>query len=249
MQRFKDFVKLDESPKSDKFENDIAANINRMPGMNASRPSVGIGYSDVLVSRDGGETSWLEVKMNHTDNLSNPRVFFDGKKWDTTYTTPAAKEAVKLLNKSSEAADFVKAIGKFAGIKNPKIPTTKSGLKDPNAVPLDVMKQYFEQPGITRYIMNVPDMNLGKVVTDHYTKGKDEPAFYMQAGDDFYMITKKNPLGVPKSVPTLSGKGNFRVRVATRSKFYEVQAEIKINEMPNSKYSVKMGTKKKNPFE
>jgi hypothetical protein len=109
------------------------------------------------------------------------------------------------------------------------------------------MKAYFDQPSINRYIANEENYNLGDVVTEHYTIGKAEPAYYMQAGDDFYMISKKNPLKI-KGVPVLSGSGDFKVRVATRSEFYEVQAEIKIKKMPNSKFSVAPGTKKQNPF-
>lgn len=246
MQSFKDY--LIESAKSDQYEIDVANHINTLgDNLKAERPKVSAKYADVRVERDGN-TTWLEVKMNHTDNLSNPRVFFDGKKWDTTYNTPSAKLAVDKLNKSKEAAEFLKAIAKFSGIDNPKIPTTKSGLKDPNAVPLKVMKDFFAQPGINRYIMSEPNINLGKVVTDHYLKGKAEPAHYMQAGDDFYMIGKSNPLNVPKNVPQLDGVGPFKIRVATRSQFYEVQAEIKISEMPSSRYSIKPGSSKKNPF-
>ena len=111
------------------------------------------------------------------------------------------------------------------------------------------MKEYFDQPGVNRYIATESNVNLGKIVTDHYLKGKAEPAYYMQAGDDFYMIGTKNPLNLPRDIPVLQGNGPFKVRIATRSQFYEVQAEIKIDSMPKSKYSCKPGTKKKNPFE
>jgi len=238
---------LHESAKSDQYEKTVADHINNLNGMIADRPKVSAKYADVKIERDGNET-WLEVKMNHTDNLSNPRIFFDGSKWDTTYNTPAAKFAVKLINASQQTKDFIESIAKFSGIKNPKIPTTKSGLKDPSAIPLSVMKKYFAQPGINRYIMSVADINLGKLVTDHYLLGKAEPAHYMQAADDFYMIGKSNPLKAPKDVPVLSGVGPFRIRIATRSQFYEVQAEVKITQMPFSKYSLKPGSSKKNPF-
>ena len=109
------------------------------------------------------------------------------------------------------------------------------------------MKAYFNQPSINRYIANEENYNLGDVVTEHYTIGKAKPAYYMQAGDDFYMISKKNPLKM-KGIPVLSGHGDFKVRVSTRSEFYEVQAEIKIKKMPHSKFSVAPGTKKDNPF-
>jgi hypothetical protein len=236
------------SAASDKFENDVAKNINKLPGIDATRPKVSTEYSDVLLKYKNLKV-WVEVKMSHTDNLSNPRVFYENGKWGTTYKTPAAKHTVDILNKSAQAKKFIKDIAKFSGIpeKQIKIPTTKSGLKEPGAVPLMVMKAFFNQPNVNRYIANEEKYNLGDVVTEHYTIGKAEPAYYMQAGDDFYMISKKNPLGI-KGIPVLKGEGDFKVRVSTRSEFYEVQAEIKIKEMPDSKFSVAPGTKKANPF-
>jgi len=246
MESFKSF--LAESAASDKYEKDIADYLNKMPNVTAGRPRVSTAYSDVLISLEGGEQSWLEVKMNHTDNLTNPRIFYNGRKWDTTYGMAAAKKAVDIMNKSQEAKDFIKNIAEFSGIKNPKIPTTKTGLKDKDAVPLAKMKEFFSQPGINRYITALPNVDLGAVVTDHYLNNKAEPAYYMQAGDDFYMIGSTNPLKLPNDIPKLSGTGPFKVRVATRSAFYEVQAEVKIAKMPDSPYSLKPGTRKKNPF-
>lgn len=237
------------STASDKYEKDVAANINKIPGVKAERPSVGVDYPDVKVTFKG-ETTWVEVKMNHTDNLSNPRVYYEGGKWQTTYTTPAAKAAVKILNESLQTEKFLKDLAKFTGIplKSIKIPTTKGGLKEPGAVPLAIMKQYFNQPSINRYIANKENVDLGKVVTEHYTLGKTAPAYYMQAGDDFYRISDKDPFKLGDKVPLLKGRGDFKVRIGTRSEFYEVQAEIKITDMPDSKYSVKPGTNKLNPF-
>ena len=188
--------------------------------------------------------------MNHTDNLSNPRVYYHSGKWQTTYKTPAAAATVDILNKSSQARAFILAIAKFANIAvtKVKIPTTKSGLKEEGAIPLEVMKAYFNRPGINRYIANQENYDLGKLVTQHYTVGKAEPAYYMQAADDFYLVSSKNPLKLDSGIPLLKGKGDFKVRVSTRSEFYEVQAEIKINSMPDSKYSVLLGTDKINPL-
>lgn len=240
------------SAASDQYEQNVAKNINSFKGVKASRPKVGTDFSDILITeyKNKSVKAWVEVKMNHKDNLSNPRVFYANGKWQTTYTTPAAKATVDILNNSADAKKFLKEIAKFSGkdLKKIVIPTTKSMLKDPNAVPLEVMKKFFGRPGVNRYIANETDYNLGKLVTDHYTKGKSEPAYYMQAGDDFYLVSTVNPLGLSKDIPKLSGRGDFKVRVATRSDYYEVQAEIKINEMPDSKFSVKPGTSKKNPF-
>ena len=237
------------SAASDKYERDVADNINKIPGVDASRPSVGTDYPDVKLKYNGIE-NWLEVKMSHTDNLSNPRMFYKDKKWQTTYKTPAAIAAIENLNNSTQTKKFIKDISEFSGIPLDIIciPTTKSGLKERGAVPLHIMKMYFEQPGINRYIANKENQDLGKVVTEHYTIGKTSPAYYMQAGDDFYRISNKDPFKFGNSIPLLSGKGDFKVRIGTRSEFYEVQAEIKIKQMPNSSYSLKPGTNKKNPF-
>jgi len=238
------------SAASDRYEQDVAKNINAIPGITATRPPGDTGYADVKVTK-GKVTTWVEVKMNHTDNLSNPRVYYENGHWKTTYATPAAKQAVEILNKSTQAKKFIQDIAKFAGIdhKKVKIPTTKGGLKDPSAVPLNKMKDFFDRPGVNRYIANQENYNLGKLVTEHYTEGKKEPAYYMQAGDDFYLISKTDPLKIGGGkIPLLAGFGDFKVRVATRSEFYEVQAEIKITKMPDSKYSVKPGTRKLNPF-
>lgn len=237
------------SAASDKYEKDVADNVDKIPGVTAIRPPGDTAYADVKITYKK-TTSWMEVKMNHTDNLSNPRVYYENGMWKTTYKTPSAKAAVDILNKDPKTKKFIQDIAKFSGIplKQLKIPTTKGGLKEEGAVPLHIMKKYFDQPSVNRYIANSENMNLGKIVTEHYTKGKAEPAYYMQAGDDFYRISNKDPFALGASIPLLSGSGDFKVRVATRSEFYEVQAEIKIAKMPDSKYSLKPGTKKKNPF-
>ena len=242
------------SAASDLYEKQIAENINSIPGMEAARLSVGVEYSDVAITKYNNQTlskrQWVEVKMSHSDNLSNPRVFYKDNKWQTTYKTPAAKAAVEILNKSQQTKQFIKAISKFSGIPENviKIPTTYGGLKEPGAVPLMVMKAYFDQPGINRYIVNNPKYPLGDLVTQHYTVGKREPAYYMQAGDDFYLVSRTNPLNLSSDIPLLTGEGDFKMRVSTRSNFYEVQAEIKIISMPISKYSIAPNTRKMNPF-
>lgn len=242
------------SAASDKYEKDVAKSIDHAVKRfdrkgEALRPSVGTEYADVKIVLPRQEV-WCEVKMNHTDNLSNPRCYYHSGKWQTTYTTPAAQYTVDLLNSSTEAKQFIKDISKFSGIPVNiiKIPTTKSGLKEEGAVPLHVMKRYFDQGGVNRYIAEKKNFNLGQVVTEHYTIGKAEPAYYMQAADDFYLISTKNPLKM-KGIPQLKGTGDFKVRVATRSQYYEVQAEIKIKNMPNSPFSLAPKTSKKNPFD
>ena len=110
--------------------------LDKIKGVTAERPKVSPAYADIYVTAQNRNACWIEVKINHTDNLGNPRVFYDGKKWDTTYTKSAAFKAVELLNKSDETKRFLEAIsGKiFWNKKSYKIPTTKGGLKDRDAV-------------------------------------------------------------------------------------------------------------------
>ena len=239
------------SAKSDAHEKLVAKAINALPGMTASRPSVSVSFSDVKITKFNNKPvkQWLEVKMSHSDNLSNPRAFYKQGKWQTTYKTPVAKFMIIELNKSAGAAKWILDIAKFAFIDPSKvvIPTTKKMLEEPGAIPLEAMKAFFNRPGINRYITRKANTNLGKLVTEHYVVGKAEPTYYMQAADDFYRISNKNPLKLNSKIPILSGHGEFKVRISTRTKFYEVQAEVKIEKMPNSLYSL-IGSKKTHPF-
>lgn len=267
-----------ESKASDAFEKTIAENINALSvdgKYKASRPVASTAYSDVKITRNDGKTAWLEVKMNHTDNIGNPRVFYDENNggWQSTYSTPAAKFCCDILNDSDEAKAFIQElklwlceqlldakeddeVWNVVTKKNkdnnykPKdlkiiLPTTKGGLKQKGAVPLSVMRKFVEKHG-DRYVMRYVG-DITNLVTAHYTEGKAEPAYYIQAKDDLYKISSKNPFNwkVPLfKVPA----GTCHIRISTRTGFYEIQSEIKIKEMSNSEYSLKPNTNKKCPF-
>lgn len=239
------------SAASDKYERDVARYINKIPGVQARRPPVDVDYPDVRVKFNNRET-WIEVKMEHRAQLANPRVFFDGI-WKTTYTTPVAKYAIDVLNHSEDAKKFIRQLSKFTGIPASilKLPTTKGGYDrdlGKGVVPYNILNTFFSQGG-RQYICSRQDMDMAGLATLHYTKGKTVPAYYMQAADDFYLISRANPLGLKGNIPLLSGRGDFKVRVSMTSKnFYEIQPEIKLQRMPNSPYSVMPNTTKKNPF-
>lgn len=249
------YLMLSESEASDAHEALVAKSINdkfKKFGIVASRPSGASSLSDVLVTVDNVGESYIEVKMSHSDNLANPRVFFDGNAWATTYKTPIAQYAVQLLNSSNEAKNFINDLSKFVKRKNISLSTTRKGIKSPNVVSLNEMLEFVKLRG-NRYVMSEPQINLGELVTQHYTKGKAIPAHYMQAGDDFYLIGETDPLDLSalnKGIPTLAGFGDFKVRISTRSEFYEIQAEIKIKKFipPNSPFSVMSNSSKINPF-
>lgn len=235
------------SKASDKHEHMIADHINGMNGLTAIRPKVGTSYSDVKVTFNNA-TSWLEVKMNHQDNLANPRVYYQDKTWKTRYSTPIASNIVQELNKSQVSRDFVYNIAKHCDMSFDTIyiPTNKGEMDKEYAVPRVKMKEYCKEFG--GYVLDIQDHDLSDLVTLHYTQGKTEPAYYMQAGDDFFMISNTNPLGLSSDIPQLSGTGKFRVRVSNRSKFYEIQAEVKMTSMSSSPYSLLPNTLKRNPF-
>jgi len=260
MKNFKTFVTeemelFEMSAKSDSYEIQIANEINALDDVIATRPKVSAKFADVKLQM-GGKVTWLEVKMNHTDNLGNTRVSYVNGKWTAaTPLDPVKKFAIEYLTKDLKTIQFLKDVAQFAGIKNWKdmtVASTMGLLKNTNAVSYVKMKEYMSKR--TQYILDVPNVDLGQLVTQHYLVGKAEPAHYMQAGDDFYMIGKKNPLGLPTDIPELGRKGqcmgSFKMRIGIRGSkpFYEIQPEIKINNMPTSPYSMKPGTKKKNPF-
>ena len=243
------------SAASDKYEHDIAKYISSLPGVKAERPPVSVKFPDVEITYKG-KTFWMEVKMNHTDNLGNPRVSYTNGKWDAAKPLDPVKEfAIEYLSKSKETQAFLKDIAKFAGLDYKKmvLPSTKGPLTLANAVPYKTVVQYFKTR--QQYILDIPNVDLGKLVAGHYLKAKAEPAYYLQAGDDFYIIGTQNPFGLPKDIPNIGQPrksiGNFKMRIGVRSSasgFYEIQPEIKITDMPASPYSLKPGTRKKNPF-
>lgn len=237
------------SKRSDQHERIIANAIDSIPNVSACRPVKGTDYSDVLVDYKGN-VAWLEVKMSHRDNLANPRVYYHENTWKTRASTPVAGLIVQELNKSQVSRDFVSNLADFSSIPLHSIfvPSTRGELNEGyvHTVSRETMKRYCTTH--SKYVYDDQDRDLTDIVRLHYTQGKTEPAYYMQAGDDFYMISNTNPLGLPDEIPQIEGVGKFRVRVSNRSKFYEVQAEIKMRDLIPSAFSVLPGTNKQNPF-
>lgn len=246
------------SAKSDAHEFRIADAIKTVVGdENAERPKASTSYSDVRFRLDPTKPwFWLEVKMNHSDNLMNLRFSYHESKWTSPHGGPGTQMILDSLTGSATASQFVSNVAELSQIPVDKvtISSNRGELANPNCVPLATMRSYFTKPDLkvkygveNRYIVNESNADLGKAATLHYTHGKAEPVYYLQAGDSFLMFGNTNPLGF-QGVPELSGEGPVKVRVSTRSKFYEIQMEVKLNGMPESDYSLLPGTKKRNPF-
>lgn len=258
MKSFKTFI---ESKASDAYEIAAANYINSFSGISAERPKVGTQFSDVRFWLDDKPEKdyWLEVKMNLSDNLGNPRFDFDGTRWLSRSSSPISDDIATHLNGDKDVKALIKNMteqyNKIEGLnlKTIKLLSTKAGVTQedqPNF--LNFIHEYFNNIVPTqdinvknRNIMMISDYDIGSVVTSHY---EHKDTYYLQAGDNFYLIGDSNPLNLPSDVPKIKGKNKLIVRVSTRSEFFEIQAEIKLKDWEISNYSLKPGTSKLNPL-
>lgn len=260
------------SEDSNKYEVDIAKYIDKsLPGLSAERPKRPVAFPDVRVEykqfsgTDDKKVIWVEVKMNHTDNLMNSRFQYITNTrthkgvWSCTpaYVSEASDILVNLLNNDKQTKKWIKDLkvflskqrtfkGSWEDISIYSTPGVRS--TDKNSVSLDLMKKFLQtQP--TKNFSKLTDQDIGNLVTLHYTKGKAVATYYVSAGDDFYQFGNKNPLKIP-GIPVFKGKGNIVFRIGDRSGNFEVMGEIKMkSKMANSPYSVYPKTNKKNPFQ
>jgi len=248
------------SADSDKYEHDVAKSINgAIKGLVAERPRVSTSFPDVRVEYGnftGSKAIWVEVKMNHTDNLMNPRFTYINGAWEAgeSYKSPATDKLDVIFNKSKEAQEWIAGLKVFLASSNFKgdirnltlYSTTTERKSDKNTVSLELMKQYLKTLP-NKNITKISNINVGELATLHYLKGKAAVAYYVSAGDDFYQFGTANPLKIP-NVPVFAGTNDVVFRVGDRSSNFEIQAEVKLKSIANSPYSVKPGTNKPNPF-
>ena len=202
--------------------------------------------SDVWLHREGYPPTWLEVKTDHRNNLSNPRMYYDGE-WKSTYGMPSAKQAIHILNTSRQAKEFIRTLALHAETtpEELKLATNKAKTKHlPGYVDRDTMNEYFEVLG-DQYIATESFFDIGSLVTQDMLFRN---VHYLQAADDFYHVGHLNPLNLTKDIPLFEGEGDFRIRVAISSTRYEIQAELKVDHLQESAYSCLPNTDKINPF-
>lgn len=254
------------SAASDLHENKVAETINgTVKGMIAERPKVATSYPDVRVkykkyNRDDNAV-WVEVKMNHTDNLMNPRFSYINGEWKTpdSYKSPATDLLCKIWNDNEQAQQWIIDLQLFlikekwtgdVGKMSLYSSKTERG-RDKNSVPLQLMKKFL-QTLPNKNICKEDGVDVGKLVSTHYLKGKAAIAYYLASGDDFYQFklpgfSNSNPFDIP-NVPVFSGRNSIVLRVGDRSDNFEIQAEVKLKSLPHSPYSVSPNSKKQNPF-
>lgn len=255
------------SEASDKYERDVAANINgTIKGLMAERPVVSTSFPDVRMKYKYLNEVWLEVKMNHTDNMMNPRFSYIDGKWITpeSYKSPGTDRLCQLWNASLDAKRWIENLKIHLLKNNFKGDVSKISLysskterkKDQNSIYVEEMKGYLETLP-NKNICKVPNVNVGELATLHYLKGKAAPAHYLSSGDDFYQFGTGNPLRIPGSIQNMpnvpvfassAGTNEVVLRVGDRSSNFEIQAEVKARHLTKSDYSVKPGSTKLNPF-
>jgi hypothetical protein len=242
---------LVESKKSDAFEEKVAAVIDSSSNSVNATAMKPVQLPDVRVTI-GELSSYVEVKMNHTDNLSNKRIYFDGSVWRPRKNSPSAEATALLANQSSEAAAFLDDLRSFIGRTDIYISSTKSGLKKENAVSPEEMREFLMSRNNQYIVIGNEDVDVGHFATEHYLLSKASPAHYLQAGNDFYMIGAENPLELSPKIPQLEGTGTFKIRVGMRGQdsktpWFEIQPELKMKNLKPSQFSV-FGNEKINPF-
>ena len=186
MKSFLEF--LYESKESDQYEVAVADAVqaysdeNKL-GWKSERPVASTSYSDVKVTTADGKTSWIEVKMNETDNLGTPRFFYEAGKWQSNMHTVIAKDICKMLDASADAKKFIEDLAKFTKIPKAKLylsPYKSEIIKaeKPDMVTLEQLNAFAEARG-GRYILKQDYKGIATVVAAHYLKGKQEPAQYI----------------------------------------------------------------------
>jgi hypothetical protein len=248
------------SETSDQYERDVANHINgTIKGLMAERPKVSTSFPDVRMKYKNLNEIWLEVKMNHTDNMMNPRFSYVDGKWITpeSYKSPGTDKLCEYWNASQEAKTWIDNLKIHLLKNNFKGDVSKISLysskterkKDSNSIYVDEMKGYLETL-TNKNICKVSNVNVGELATLHYLKGKAAIAYYLSSGDDFYQFGTDNPFRIPY-VPvfaTSAGTNDIVLRVGDRSSNFEIQAEVKARFLQKSTYSVKPGSAKLNPF-
>lgn len=283
MKSFKEFLK--ESKKSDELEMATADHIHTMGEkgglaegrIRAVRPRVNTTYSDVYIQyipkgQSNWNESWLEIKMNHTDNLTNVRMLYKNGLWQCKTKALPTNLACSWMNEpGSKASKFIDELVQFMNSNHPRagggdwtpnnieIYSTKTDRENSkNAVTYEQLFDFVKKVRKSGYIFDATGINVAEIACKYYTsenegEGKAVAAYYLQTGDDLFRLSSKNPLGWEyfNELPEFKDfYGDFKVRVGTRSDNHEIMPELKVyrKSVSASKFSLKPGSKKRLPF-
>lgn len=214
-----------DEPFHSLHEKAIVAYVNLHTAAKAYKPTFSTQFSDILLEHNG-RIAWLEVKMTHDANLMSLRLKYDNE-WIGTGTS--AKSICRILNEAASAKTFTELF---------------CDRSMPGEVSLDEMR--FHLSSMRQYILEQKIDDISDLVKEHYSLSKRACVHYIQCADSLYRLNDENPLSLP--VPIFKPSGTIKVRVAMRSKRYEILTEVKMRSSQESEYSVYPFTQKKNPF-
>lgn len=224
-------------------------------------------HSDiVIINSKNNKQVWVEVKKDKYANLGGFSYKFKDNKWSTTTldeSNPLAKLYLKIIDENSK--DFIDFCMKYLKKEDIELP------KDLNEQLLKKWKQsksISDTENETQFISNKVEINdFGLVISKFYQTAKIEPVYYIQVGDDLYIIDKEfnplnlktkdnNPLKSLEDVYKL-GRVQFRVKAFDKDgkKYFSITQDIKILsdrnlgiEQEKEQYFCSFNTKEKWPL-
>lgn len=198
--------------------------------------------SDIFVT-DKDKSFYVECKMTKTTQMASPRIYFNktywtNKKLELGESNPLAQYMCDMLNSNEEVKCLLSEMREYFDTDELIFPS--------RVYPPSLVKNFFKKKE-TQYILDVSMNDIGKIIAQHYLKGKKFSTQYIQIGDNFYKFCTNDICGL-RDVPILSGEGYLKVRVSIRSKYVEVQPELKFINLEDSNFSILNDSKKQFPF-
>ena len=213
--RFQFFVSEDDidegtetsKTQSDRFEVEITENVREfLSRQNPPYDTLEVShyegedrkyYSDVCVSNpENGKNAWIEVKLNKYSDYGNPSFKYEDREWTCTTSEdgdPLAEFFLKAISENS---------GKFISFCKDYL--KKEDIKLPTDLSPALVKAWKATGGVddtendTQFITEKIQVDgFGDMISRYYASQKAEPVYYIQIGDDLYIIDRAyNPLNL-----------------------------------------------------
>lgn len=240
--------------KSSRFEVEIRHNLEQfLHSMEEPLKSLEISgyggsdakfYSDIKVSNPhNGKNVWIEVKENKYACFAGPSMKYRDGKWECTTIDeydPLSKFYVDAITDgANKFISFCRSYLKRDDINIPKdlTPQLINAWKDSGSVE--------DTENDVQFITDKIQLeDFGEKVSEYYKTSKNEPVYYMQVGDELYIVDKNyNPLGLKtrdgKDLKTVSeafrlGRIQFRAKGIDKKLkdggkyYYSIVCDVKI---------------------
>ena len=219
-------------------------------------------HSDVYITNPkNGKQVWIEVKLNKYANLGGLSFKYDQGNWTCTTAeedNPLNLFYLDLLNKNGQKfIDFCKDYLRTDDIKLP------TDINDDLLNAWKISGNITDTEKETQFITNkLPIEEFGLVIEKFYQTTKEEPVYYIQVGDDLYIIDSQfNPLdlytqnGTPlKSISEAYRLGRVQFRIKAMNvngeRYFAIINDVKIlsdKENNDEDYSCSFDTPEKWP--